>query len=236
MDDGVLESQKYTQVKPGFMRAMRQLRKPVFSFFTSEATTLQKPQTRVGKGNQQKKDTPTGTKSPKLRKRPSYTPKPVNIEPDLDSMKGDSLSLSSVPETGSENSEIFNKLVSKLDPEGDRMGKITQLPLVEHPSVSDMFKMESFSRAKSIFGENSDTCPTSVVLIPSVNPDHLSQKRGTLPGGWVTSQGDGPAKSHFQINPDSGKVSFVLSEEPRQRADSEPTKQPFGPTVSVTTD
>ena len=159
MDDGVIESQKNTLVKPGFMRAMRQLRKPVFSFFTSEATTLHRAETRIRKNSQQRKDPPTKMKSPNLRKRPYYTPKPVNIEPELDSMKGDSLSLSSVPETGSENSEIFNKLVSKLDPEGDRMGKITQLPLVEHPSVSDMFKAESFSRAKPIYGETSDTNP-----------------------------------------------------------------------------
>ena len=155
MDDAVIKSQN-TQVKPGFMRAMRQLRKPVFSFFTSEATTVQRAQTRVRKNNQKKKDPHAEIKSPKLRKRPYYTPKPVNIEPDLDSMKGNSLSLSSVAETGSENSEIFNKLVSKLDPEGDRMGKITQLPLVEYPSISDMFKLESFSRAKSIYGEISD--------------------------------------------------------------------------------
>ncbi|KAI6660860.1 hypothetical protein LOD99_13584 [Oopsacas minuta] len=208
MDDGILSTQKQIEIRPGFMRAMRQLKKPIFSFFASEAVTIPKPDSK-NRRVQPRNDPPPELKSPKLRRKPSYTPKPLNIENDLDSMQGDSLS--SVPETGSENSEIFNKLVSKLDPEGDRMGKITQLPLIEHPSVSDMFKMESFSRAKSIYN-----------------------KRQDIPGGWMTSQEQEPAKSHFHIDPDSGKTRFVFSDEARQRADSEPTKkQQFGPSVQA---
>ena len=152
MDDGMLETHKKTQIKPGFIRAMRQLRKPIFSFFTNDVPALPKAEARTRRGNQSRQEPQPEMRAPKLRKRHSYAPKPVDIEEDLNSMQVDSLSLSSVPETGSENSEIFNKLVYELDPEGDRMGKITQLPLMEHPSVSDMFKMESFSRAKTNLG------------------------------------------------------------------------------------
>ena len=152
MDDGMLYTHKSTQIKPGFVRAMRRLRKPIFSFFTGDAAALPKAEPKTRRNNQSRQEPQPEVRSPKLRKRPSYAPKPVDIEEDLNSMHVHSLSLSSVPETGSENSEIFNKLVSKLDPEGDRMGKITQLPLMEHPSVSDMFKMESFSKAKTSLG------------------------------------------------------------------------------------
>ena len=164
MDDGMLDTQN-TQIKPGFIRAMRQLRKPIFSFFTNDATALPKAELRTRRHTQSKQEHQTQMRSPKLRKRPSYGPKPMNIEEDMNSLHVDSLSISSVPETGSENSEIFNKLVSKLDPDGNRMGKITQLPLMQHPSVSDMFRMESFSRAKNNLGN----LQTKLCIIDYIN-------------------------------------------------------------------